>query len=347
MTRAHITALALILAVAGWGPIPSARALSVQYVPPRPPYRLTSLERAEMVPLPGAESLRRPASPYAGPPELAAPARIAFQSYRDGNWEIYLADGAGGSPTRFTNNAAADIMPRLNRGATRVLFVSKRDGNYEIYSANIDGSNLRRLTNNGAEDYDAYWSPDGNRVVFSSKRDGQYEIYAMNADGSGVTRLTNDGGSDTEPTFSPDGARIAFISTRNAPENTGGRVWVMNANGSNPHAVSTTQWSFDPVWTPDGARIGYAGLANADGWLDAIIMGSNGETPTVALYGSAGDLIDWHVNTFSPDGRYLGMSWWDYILYNGDYYLETAVMWYIPLFGSPSGLQLSYTNQDM
>jgi len=169
----------------------------------------------------------------------------------------------------------------------------------------------------------------------------------MNADGSGVTRLTNDGGSDTEPTFSPDGARIAFISTRNAPENTGGRVWVMNANGSNPHAVSTTQWSFDPVWTPDGARIGYAGLANADGWLDAIIMGSNGETPTVALYGSAGDLIDWHVNTFSPDGRYLGMSWWDYILYNGDYYLETAVMWYIPLFGSPSGLQLSYTNQDM
>lgn len=347
MTRAHITALALILAVAGWGPIPSARALSVQYVPPRPPYRLTSLERAEMVPLPGAESLRRPASPYAGPPELAAPARIAFQSYRDGNWEIYLADGAGGSPTRFTNNAAADIMPRLNRGATRVLFVSKRDGNYEIYAANIDGSNLRRLTNNGAEDYDAYWSPEGNRVVFSSKRDGQYEIYAMNADGSGVTRLTNDGGSDTEPTFSPDGARIAFISTRNAPENTGGRVWVMNANGSNPHAVSTTQWSFDPVWTPDGARIGYAGLANADGWLDAIIMGSNGETPTVALYGSAGDLIDWHVNTFSPDGRYLGMSWWDYILYNGDYYLETAVMWYIPLFGSPSGLQLSYTNQDM
>ncbi len=347
MTRAHITVLALILAVASWGPAPSARAQSIHDDPPRPPSHLTSLERVEIVPISGAEALRRPASPNAGPPELAAPARVAFQSYRDGNWEIYLADGAGGNPTRFTNNAASDIMPRLNRGATRLLFVSMRDGNYEIYSANIDGSGLRRLTNSGAEDYDPYWSPDGNRIVFSSKRDGQYEIYAMNADGSGVTRLTNDAGSDTEPTFSPDGARIAFISTRNAPANTGGRVWVMNANGSNPHAVSITQWSLDPVWSPDGTRIAYAGLANADDWLDAIIMGSNGESPVVAQYGSAGDLIDWHVNTFSPDGRYLGLSWWDYVVYNNTLYLETAVIWYIPLFGSPNGLQLSFVNQDM
>ena len=42
--------------------------------------------------------------------------KIVFQSYRDGNWEIYSADGDGANQTRLTADPGIDTMPRLNRG---------------------------------------------------------------------------------------------------------------------------------------------------------------------------------------------------------------------------------------
>jgi len=37
--------------------------------------------------------------------------RIAFQSYRDGNWEIYVMNADGSDPQRLTNNEVKDIEP--------------------------------------------------------------------------------------------------------------------------------------------------------------------------------------------------------------------------------------------
>ena len=40
---------------------------------------------------------------------------FAFSSYRDGNWEIYLADGDTSAQLRLTDHPASDSQPRLNR----------------------------------------------------------------------------------------------------------------------------------------------------------------------------------------------------------------------------------------
>ncbi|MSP12882.1 MAG: hypothetical protein EXR62_07985 [Chloroflexi bacterium] len=153
--------------------------------------------------------------------------RLAFQSYRDGNWEIYLARGDGSQPVRLTNHAATDSRPRLSRGGARVAFNSNRDGNTEIYTINWDGSGLARLTNHPASDLLPVWSPDSSHIAFASNRDGNYEIYVMQADGSGLVRLTNDGANDTYPVWSPDGSRIAWIRLGTDV----GSLWVMQADG--------------------------------------------------------------------------------------------------------------------
>ena len=38
--------------------------------------------------------------------------KIAFNSYRDGNWEIYVMDANGDNSARLTNNNAADWVLR-------------------------------------------------------------------------------------------------------------------------------------------------------------------------------------------------------------------------------------------
>lgn len=65
----------------------------------------------------------------ASPADQAEATRIAFQSYRDNNWEVYLARSDGDQAVRLANRAASDIRPRLNQGARQVAFAANRAGN--------------------------------------------------------------------------------------------------------------------------------------------------------------------------------------------------------------------------
>jgi uncharacterized protein YgiM (DUF1202 family) len=86
-------------------------------------------------------------------------------------------------------------------------------------------------------------SPDGRFIASVVNAAGAYDIYRLNADGSGRVRLTEtplwvtgrglERWNNVAPAWSPDSAYIAFLTDR------AGRweVWVMNADGSNPHPL--------------------------------------------------------------------------------------------------------------
>jgi len=93
------------------------------------------------------------------PTTPAAGSRIAFESVRDGNGEIYVMDADGSNQTRLTNNPADDGSPAWSPDGSRIAFYSDRDGNYEIYVMDADGSNQTRITNNPAGDAFLDWSP--------------------------------------------------------------------------------------------------------------------------------------------------------------------------------------------
>jgi uncharacterized repeat protein (TIGR01451 family) len=184
--------------------------------------------------------------------------KIAFNSTRDGNFEVYVINADGTGEMNLTNNPADDgSVIAWSPDGTKIAFSTNRDGgsNYEVYVMNIDGSNLVNLTNNPAGDTTADWSPDGTKLIFRTTRDGNAEIYVMNIDGSNQTNLTNNLSNEGmgHPRYSPDGSRILFASDRDGNF----EEYVMNANGSGQTRL-TNNSAREPgqqAWSPDGTKI--------------------------------------------------------------------------------------------
>ena len=219
--------------------------------------------------------------------------RIAFQSYRDGNYEIYVMDDDGGNQTRLTNNSARDERPAWSPDGTRIAFESNRDGNTEIYAMDDDGGNVDRLTNNSASDGGAAWSPDGTRIAFYSNRDG-WEIYAMDDDGGNVDRLTDNSATDAGPAWSPDGTRIAFESNRDGNY----EIYAMDDDGGNQTRLTNDRArDSGPAWSPDGTRIAFH--STRDGNFEIYAMDDDGGNQTRLTNDRA---LDAYPEWWSPDG---------------------------------------------
>jgi Tol biopolymer transport system component len=141
---------------------------------------------------------------------------IAFQSNRDGNFEIYTMSASGADQRRLTENPANDIAPAWSPDGSRIAFASDRDGTWDIYTIRADGSDVKQLTKGAGTNTAPSWTPAGDKIVFISTRDViNGDVYRMYADGSGTERLTADSLVKDSPLPAPDGrAVIVTLNTK-------------------------------------------------------------------------------------------------------------------------------------
>ena len=150
-------------------------------------------------------------------------------------------------------------------------------------------------------------SPDGSTFVFDMLGD----VYTVPIAGGEATALTSGIEWNMQPRFSPDGSKIAFISDRAG----GNNLWVMNADGTDPAAVSeeTENPVHSPNWSPDGeflvAKLGVTGTRSIPGgsiWMYHRAGGDGLELVERLHEEQSQKNID--EPAFSPDGRYVYFS---------------------------------------
>jgi Tol biopolymer transport system component len=219
--------------------------------------------------------------------------RIAFESDRTGNAEIYVMNADGSKQQRLTRNPGCDTVPAWSPNGKKIAFASARTGKLQIYVMNPDGSKQQRVTQGAANNYLPRWAPDGRRIAFESDRSGTSQIYVMNADGSDQHPLTRHRAS-ASPGWSPNGKKIAFASDRTG----NAEIYVMNADGSDQHRLTRNQaHDDDPTWSPDGRRIAFD--SDRSGKSQIYIMNADGSNQHRLTRSQAND----GDSAWSPNGK--------------------------------------------
>jgi Tol biopolymer transport system component len=174
--------------------------------------------------------------------------RIAFQSDRGGDQDIWVINIDGSGLTNLTNSPSQDEHPAWSPNGTQIAFTSRRGGVRDVWVMGADGSNPVNLTNTGDRDRYPMWSPDGTRIAFNTKRDGDQEIYVMNADGSNQRNVTHSPDTEGMAAWSPDGTRLVLYSDRPGDKD----IFIVDLNGGQWINVRRSPDSSDEfcTWSP-------------------------------------------------------------------------------------------------
>jgi Tol biopolymer transport system component len=223
--------------------------------------------------------------------------KIAFQSNRDGNDEIYVMAANGSDQTRLTNDPAADTRPSWSPAGDKIAFTSNRDGNGEIYVMNADGTDVARLTNDPANDRQPAWSTN-RRIAFTSDRTGNDEIFTMDESGSGVTNLTQNPAQDNNPNWSGTNGvstdtDIVFQSDRDGND----EIYKITSAGTATRLTNEPAHDGGPAWSAVESDIAFD--STRDGNAEVYRMSSTGGSPQRLTTNSQTDANP----AWSPDGQ--------------------------------------------
>src|SRR5208282_1369267 len=117
-------------------------------------------------------------------------------------------------------------------------------------------------------------------------------IYTLDLRTHRATQLTDTAAIDTSPCYSPDGAQIVFNSDRGGSQ----QLYVMNADGSNPHRISFGDGKYGtPVWSPRSDMIAFTKISGGKFSIGVMRPDGSGERLLTESYLDEGP-------SWSPNG---------------------------------------------
>ena len=225
---------------------------------------------------------------------------IAFESNREGFYQLYIMDPDGGNLRQLTRGNYESRGPSWAPDSKSLLFYANPEGNFDLFSMDLQGGNLKPLTRHQTDDRWGRFSPDGSQIAFCSRRSGHEDLFLMAADGGNLRRLTDHPQADLWPSWSPDGSRLAFFSRRD----TGGmadELYLLDiATGEMERLTHHPTQDFCPAWSPDGKWLVWSGKRSG-GRPELYALNLLDRRMTRLTYDGNGDTnVSW-----SPDGQNL------------------------------------------
>jgi Tol biopolymer transport system component len=154
--------------------------------------------------------------------------RVAFQSNRSGELEIWLADLDGSNAIRLTSMSSTVVsVARWSPDGALIAFQSNREGQFEIYVIPAAGGRPRRITSHPATDVTPRFSRDGQWIYFGSNRTGFMQVWKAPTSGGDAVQVTARGG--IQPTEGIDGADLYFVTGLEQTE-----IWRLPTSGGQP-----------------------------------------------------------------------------------------------------------------
>jgi Tol biopolymer transport system component len=153
---------------------------------------------------------------------------IAFQSWRSGAQEIWVASADGSNLEQITSfSKSLSGSPVWSPDGKQLAFDSRPEGRSHIYLVSPNGGGApRAITDGNFNDILPRWSWDGRSIYFSSNRSGSWQIWKIAASGGIPQQITSGGGfvaaesSDGDWIYytKPDTAGIWRIPSRGGSE---------------------------------------------------------------------------------------------------------------------------------
>jgi Tol biopolymer transport system component len=246
--------------------------------------------------------------------------RVAFTSFRPGNWNIYLFKQPGQTAQRLTMGPGLDYDPVVSPDGRWLVFCSERRGSPDLYVLDLKrGGEPHLLIDADSMEDQATFSPDGKSIAFVSTYSGNAEIYLLpfrpnkTLSMTEAENLTHNPAGDFRPAFSPDGHKLAFSSDRDLPVDAispiirerSGDIYVLDlASKGLQRLTDAPGWDGSPAWSPDGRTIAFYSQRG---------MNSTYRNTQARIWAMNGDGSNQHVITpnetvalspkFMPDGR--------------------------------------------
>jgi Tol biopolymer transport system component len=231
-------------------------------------------------------------SDSSGPDTPLVDARlIAFSSTagNDSGVSLFLMHADGSAKSRLTSDGFLDESPVWSPDGATIAFDTNRDS-AGIWLVNADGTNLRQFLTPPAFDQPSglAWSPDGDKIAFTAHVDTVFAVLVANTNGSGAHRLTTNLHGEQRPSWSPDGTKIVFEARADETSNT--FIFVIGADGSAQHQLTTGHQDGSARWSPDGTHIVFD--RHTSPGIQVFVMNADGSnqhalTMTDANFGAA------------------------------------------------------------
>lgn len=176
---------------------------------------------------------------------------IAFDSDRDGERAVYIADANGENVRRVTGEGFAAV-PSWSPDGRRLAFVraeGDRPRVWNLWLLDIESGDATRVTSHRVgQPWGAAWFPDGKRIAYShetrlivrSLEDGSQFVYPSPKEG----RLVR------TPAVSPDGRRVIFQVDRDG-------AWLLDLTDSSMTRILADPTAEEFTWAPEGDKVAY------------------------------------------------------------------------------------------